>query len=95
VRSLEDLRTFKGDTALATVLKQGALSSTDAFGDWLRRMGEEAGLVSLGRINQRIAATRIRQTGINAHTLGGDASQIVAEKEAAQFTYKGDKATCP
>lgn len=94
-RSLEDLRTLKGDIALATILKQGALPSTDAFGDWLRRTGEEAGLAGLGRINQRIAATRIRQTGITAHTLDGDASQIVAEKEAAQFTYQGAQGYMP
>lgn len=94
-RSLEDLRTLKGDTALATVLKQGALPSTDAFGDWLRRTGGEAGLAGLSRINQRIAATRIRQTGVTAHTLDGDASQIVAEKEAAQFTYKGEQGYMP
>lgn len=94
-RSLEDLRTLKGDTALATVLKQGTLPSTDAFGDWLRRMGEEVGLAGLSRINQRIAATRIRQSGIVAHTLDGDASQIVAEKEAAQFTYKGEQGYMP
>jgi len=94
-RSLEDLRTLKGDTALATILKQGSLPSTDAFGDWLRRTGEEAGLAGLSRINQRIAATRIRQTGITAHTLDGDASQIVAEKEAAQFTYKGEQGYMP
>ena len=94
-RSLEDLRTLKGDTALATVLKRGALPSTDAFGDWLRRTGEEAGLAGLSRVNQRIAATRIRQTGITGHTLDGDASQIVAEKEAAQFTYKGEQGYMP
>jgi hypothetical protein len=94
-RSLEDLRTLKGDTALATVLKQGALPSTDAVGDWLRRTGIEAGLAGLGRINQRIVATRIRQTGITAHTLDGDASQIVAEKDAAQFTYKGEQGYMP
>lgn len=94
-RSLEDLRTLKGDTALATVLKHKALPSTDAVGDWLRRTGGEAGLAGLGRINQRIAATRIRQSGITAHTLDGDASQIVAEKEAAQFTYKGEQGYMP
>lgn len=94
-RSLEDLRTLKGDTALATVLKQGALPSTDAVGDWLRRTGGEAGLAGLSRINQRIVATRIRQAGITAHTLDGDASQIVAEKEAAQFTYKGEQGYMP
>ncbi len=94
-RSLEDLRTLKGDTALATVLKQEAVPSTDACGDWLRRTGEEAGLSGLSRTNQRVAATRIRQTGITAHTLDGDASQIVAEKEAAHFTYKGEQGYMP
>lgn len=94
-RSLEDLRMLKGDTALATVLKQETLPSTDALGDWLRRTGEDVGLSGLGRINQRIAATRIRQSGITAHTLDGDASQIVAEKETAQFTYKGEQGYMP
>jgi hypothetical protein len=94
-RSLEDLRTLKGDTALATVLKRGVLPSTDAVGDWLRRTGEEAGLAGLGRLNRRVATTRIRQTGLTAHTLDGDASQIVAEKKAAQFTYKGEQGYMP
>jgi len=94
-RSLEDLRTLKGDTALATVLKREELPSTDAVGDWLRRTGGGDGLAGLGRINQRITATRIRQSGITAHTLDGDASQIVAEKEAAQFTYKGEQGDMP
>lgn len=94
-RSLEDLRTLKDDTALATVLKQKVLPSTDAVGDWLRRTGEDAGLAGLGRVNQRVVATRVRQTGITAHTLDGDASQIVAEKEAAQFTYKGEQGYMP
>lgn len=94
-RSLEDLRTLKGDRALATLLKQDALPSTDALGDWLRRTGAGEGLSGLGRVNQRIVATRIRQTGITAHTLDGDASQIVAEKKAAQFTYKGEQGYMP
>lgn len=94
-RSLEDLRTLKGDSALATLLKQGTLPSTDAIGDWLRRTGAGKGLASLGRINQRIAVTRIRQTGITAHTFDGDASQIVAEKEDAHFTYKGEQGYMP
>ena len=94
-RSLEDLRTLKNDRALATLLKQDTLPSTDATGDWLRRTGAGEGLVGLDRINRRVTATRIRQTGITAHTLDGDASQIVAEKEAAQFTYKGEQGYMP
>lgn len=94
-RSLEDVRTLKADTALATLLKLGALPSTDAFGDWLRRTGAGAGLAGLDRINQRTVATRLRQIGITRHTLDCDASQIVAEKEAAQFTYKGEQGYMP
>ena len=94
-RSLEDLRTLKADTALATVLKQGVVPSTDAVGDWLRRTGEGPGMAGLDRLSQRVAAMRIRQIGITAHTLDGDASQIVAEKEAAQFTYKGEQGYMP
>lgn len=94
-RSLEDVRTLKGDTALTTLLKLGVLPSTDAFGDWLRRTGTGAGLAGLGRVNQRAVATRLRQTKITRHTLDSDASQIVAEKEAAQFTYKGEQGYMP
>ncbi len=94
-RSLEDLRTLKNDTALTHVLKQDALPSTDAVGDWLRRTGTGSGLEGLDRINRRACARRIRQIGITAHTLDGDASQIVAEKEAARFTYKGEQGYMP
>ncbi|MBK8385560.1 MAG: transposase [Candidatus Accumulibacter sp.] len=94
-RSLEDLRTLKNDTALNQVLKQDVLPSTDAMGDWLRRTGTRTGLDGLGRINRRAVATRIRQIGIQAHTLDGDASQIVAEKEAAHVTYKGEQGDMP
>ena len=94
-RSLEDLRTLKNDTALTTLLKQKTLPSTDAVGDWLRRTGAGSGLAGLDRINRRTVATRLRQTGITRHTLDCDASQIVAEKEAAQFTYKGEQGYMP
>lgn len=49
----------------------------------------------LDRINRRVAATRIRSTGITAHTLDADASQIVAKKEAANFTYQGQPGYLP
>ncbi|SFM94757.1 hypothetical protein [Nitrosomonas communis] len=67
-RSLEDMRTLKSDSALSTLLKLGVLPSTDAVSDWLRRIGAGEGLLGLSRINRRIVATRIRQTGITAHT---------------------------
>lgn len=94
-RSLEDLRTLKNDTALTALLKLGVLPSTDALGDWLRRTGAGEGLAGLGRINRRIVATRLRQIETARHTLDCDASQIMAEKEAAEFTYKGEQGYMP
>ena len=94
-RSLEDMRILKSDSALSTLLKLGVLPSTDAMGDWLRRTGAGKGLTGLSRINRRIVATRIRQSGITAHTLDCDASQITAEKKAACFTYKGEQGYMP
>lgn len=92
---LEDMRTLESDSALSnSLLKLGELQGTDAVGDWLRHSGGGEGLTDLSRINQRIVATRIRQTGIIGHTLDDDASQIVAEKKPACFTYKGERATC-
>lgn len=94
-RSLEDLRMIERDAGLVRLLKLESMPSTDAVGDWLRRMGEGAGLEGLGRINQRIVATRLRQSGVRAHTLDADATQIVAEKQAAEFTYKGERGYMP
>lgn len=94
-RSLEDLRILKNDAALATLLKQETLPSTDAAGDWLRRTGAGLGFAGLGRINQRIVAAKLRHSDTTQHTLDCDASQIVAEKEAAQTTYKGEQGYMP
>src|SRR5699024_23320 len=94
-RSLEELRMLAHDTALAHVLRRTTLPSTDAFGDWLRRMGHGPGLAGLCRINERLIATRLRQIDCTDHTLDGDARQIVAEKHDAQFTYKGEQSYMP
>jgi len=94
-RALEDLRTLKSDIALTSLLQQDILPSTDAMGDWLRRIGAGDGMAGLSRLNQRVVATRIRQTGITTHTLDGDASQVVAEKKTAHFTYQGEQGYMP
>lgn len=94
-RSLEDLRSLKNDAALAQLLGLTTLPSTDAMGDWLRRAGAGKGMTGLDRIKQRTVATRLRQMKITRHTLDCDASQIVAEKYAAEITYKGEQGYMP
>ncbi len=106
-RSLEDLRQIYADTGLRHLLKLDHTPSTDAVGDWLRRMGQEgagAGLSGLGQVNRRIVAQCLRKMerdaeagmdGATGHTLDIDASQIVAEKEAAKWTYKKEQGYMP
>lgn len=94
-RSLEDLRMLKADSGLTQLLQQDKLPSTDAVGDWLRRIGSGAGLAGLERVNQRVVAVRLQQEERSTHTLDMDASQIVAEKASAAFTYKGEQGYMP
>lgn len=94
-RSLEDVRMLKHDHALSALLKTEPLPSTDALGAWLRRTGTGVGYAGLSRINQQVVARRIRQCGVTQHTFDGDATQIVAEKRDAAFTYKGEQGYMP
>ena len=47
-RSLEDLRQIRSDTGLCSLLKIDAIPSSDATGNWLRRMGQERELGQRG-----------------------------------------------
>ena len=68
---LGDLRMIHGDSVLRRLLPLARVPSTDATGDWLRRMGSGKGLASLSRVNQRMVARRLRQIGRKSHTLSG------------------------
>ena len=94
-RSLEDLRMVHGDSALRRLLNLDRLPSTDATGDWLRRTGNGEGLAGLDRVNRRIVAQRLRKLERRNHTLDIDATQIVAEKRDAAWTYKGERGYMP
>ena len=94
-RSLEDLRVIKADTALGALLKRNGFPSTDAVGDWLRRTGLGEGYAGLCRINRRVVAASLRRRDRTEHTLDVDATQIVAEKRLAHFTYKGEVGYMP
>jgi hypothetical protein len=93
--ALEDLRMIHRDPVLRRLLPLARVPSTDATGDWLRRVGTGEGLAGLGRVNQRVVARRLRKMGRRAHTLDIDATQIVAEKRATEWTYKGERGYMP
>jgi hypothetical protein len=80
---------------LRTVLRFPVLPSTDATGDWLRRMGEKAGLAGLAVVNQQQIRRALKRESLTDYTLDLDATQIVAEKQEAKWTYKGERGYMP
>jgi len=100
-RTLEDLRVLRNDTGLRCLLQLEDMPSSDATGDWLRRMGaregesEAAGSAGLGRVNRGVFRRLLRRDDRASYTLDIDATQIVAEKREAHYTYKGEKGYMP
>ena len=88
-RSLEDMRVIRADTGLREILPLDRVASSDATGDWLRRMGETEGLLGLERLNRRFLKRGLKHDGIKEYTLDIDATGIESHKESALFTYKG------
>jgi hypothetical protein len=94
-RSLEDTRQIRNDSGLKDLLGIDVVPSPDATGDWLRRMGSGHGLNKLGKVNRNYVRRAFNIESKSDFTLDIDASQIVAEKQDAFFTYKGEKGYMP
>lgn len=94
-RSLEDTRQIRGDKGLREILKMERVPSSDATGDWLRKMGERSGLNGLAEVNGRLLKRGMKKDGFKKYTLDIDATGIEAEKKSARKTYKGIKGYMP
>ena len=94
-RSLEDIRQIRNDIGLQDLLGIDVVPSPDATGDWLRRMGGGHGLDRLGKVNNNFVRRALNLESNSDFTLDIDASQIVAEKQDAFITYKGEKGYMP
>jgi hypothetical protein len=88
-RSLEDTREIRVDVGLREILSLKRIPSSDATGDWLRRMGDGQGLEGLAAANRRFLKRGLKYDGIKDYTLDIDATGIAAQKESAAMTYKG------
>jgi hypothetical protein len=96
-RTLEDLRVLRNDEGLRALVQLGDMPSSDATGDWLRRMGaqesgaqalganesESNGSAGLGCVNRSVFRRLLRQDDHTSYTLDIDATQIVAENRHA------------
>ena len=94
-RSLEDIREIRFDKGLHKLLSLKKIPSSDAFGNWLRRMGDNGGLYGLLRMSRSILHKGMKRDGIKGYTLDIDATGIEAEKFEAKRTYKGFKGYMP
>lgn len=88
-RSLEDVRVIRNDEGLREILHIQRMPSSDAIGDWLRRMGANGGREGLEKVGQALLQQGMKKDGIEAYTLDIDATGIEAEKRTAAMTYKG------
>ena len=94
-RSLEDLRQIRKDEGLREILPLERMPSSDATGDWMRRMGQRDGLLGLEKVNGEVIKRGMKSDGIKGYTLDIDATGIEAEKQAAKWTYKNFKGYMP
>ena len=103
-RSLEDIRQIRDDEGMREVLPLKRIPSTDAMGDWLRRIGQNGGLEGLEKLNRNVIKKGMkpveslqveRYDGIKGYTLDVDATGILSEKQSAKMTYKGFKGYMP
>ncbi|SDH30905.1 hypothetical protein [Nitrosomonas sp. Nm132] len=94
-RSLEDMRTFKSDSALSRLLKLGILPTPDAVGDWLRRTGAGEGLMGLSRYPTD--GSLLREFGKLASLLirwMGMFDKLSPRRKRRALPTKGNKAIC-
>jgi hypothetical protein len=93
-RALEDLRKVAQDGGLRQLLKMSCVPSSDAVGDWLRRMGF-SGVAALKRVLAFLLRWALSLEERTDYTLDIDATGIEAHKESAQRTYKGYRGYFP
>ena len=94
-QALEDLRQVRNDTALRDLLGLDRIPSSDAVGNWLRRLGMNGGLSSLDQVIRKVLARSLRSDGHESYTLDIDATPIEADKKSARMTYKGFRGYMP
>jgi hypothetical protein len=91
---LDDIRHIQDDEALRTVLDLNKLPQATTLGDWLRRMGNQPQIqdawVKVNRALLQSALHRCKKV-----TLDIDATEIVAHKADAQWTYNKNKGFMP
>ena len=91
---LDDVRYLHDEQALRGVLGMKQVPKASALGDWLRRMGSHPeSFKAWVAVNQRVLKTALHNK--KQVTLDIDATEVVANKADAQWTYKKNKGYMP
>jgi len=92
--TLEDIRILQQDDGLKKVCGIDNFASSDAMGDWLRRIGSN-GLSGLGLMGKHIISRSMKKEKRTVYTLDVDATEILSNKKTAQYTYNKNKGYMP
>ena len=91
---LDDIRHIQDDEALRTVLDLKKLPRATTLGDWLRRMGNQPQIQEAWvKVNKALLQSALHRC--KKVTLDIDATEIVAHKAEAQWTYNKNKGFMP
>ena len=91
---LDDIRHLQDDDALRDVLDLTTLPSATTLGDWLRRVGSDATIGDAWvAVNQAVLQSALHRC--NKVTLDIDATEVIANKSSAEWTYKKNKGVMP
>ena len=91
---LDDVRYLQEDTALQSVLSLEQIPQAASLGNWLRRMGKRSQWNdALTQVNQTVLQSVLHNR--KAITLDIDATEIIASKADARWTYKSNRGYMP
>ena len=91
---LDDVRHLSDDDALREVLELTKIPKANTLGDWLRKMGKKPDAFSAWQaVNKTVLQTTLHHC--KKITLDIDATEIIAHKTSANWTYKKNKGYMP
>ena len=91
---LDDMRTLRNDAALVSLLDIPCFPSSRAVGAWLHRTSKEQGVAKAQQaVNQHLLQAALGNC--KSLTLDIDATEVIAHKSTALWTYKGNKGCMP
>lgn len=94
-KHIEDVRQIESDNTIKQLVGLCKVPTTAAIGCWLRRHGRGKGLDVMARLNRKILHKSLSKESRSEYTLDIDASEIIANKREAQYTYKKNKGYMP